>query len=159
MLIFLSVLALIVALLALAYAWKLNLELNTAIRRLDRYNKALFDANDEIRRLRAEFTESTTELRVAIKRGQGAVAFTPTTTVREAQLLHPQAGQILATFHLGGCNSCAVEPNDTLAQICAEHGQDVGLLIENLNCLLPLGNGHHTSTSKSIKLPNVELTF
>ncbi len=159
MLIFISGLALLVAVLALGYAWKLNQELNTATRRLDRYNKALFDANDDIRRLRAEVAESTTALRVAIKRGQGEIAFTPTTTVREAELLHPQAGQILAKFHLGGCNSCAVEPDETLAQICAEHGQDIGLLINNLNCLLPLGNEHHMSTLQPIKLPNVELNF
>lgn len=156
---FLSILALIVGMLALAYAWKLNQELNTATRRLDRYNKALFDAGDELRRLRSEVGESTAQLRVAIKQSQGEITFAPTTTVREAQLLHPQAAQILAGFHLGGCNSCAVEPNDTLAQVCAEQGQDVGLLINNLNRLMPQGNGHHTSTPQPVKLPNVELTF
>jgi hypothetical protein len=152
-------LALLVALLALAYAWKLNQELNTATRRLDRYNKALFDAGDELRRLRSDVTESTAQLRVAIQQSQGGITFGPTTTVREAQLLHPQAAQILASFHLGGCSSCAIAPDDTLAQVCTEHGQDVGLLINNLNHLMLQGNGHRTSTPQPVKLPNVELTL
>ena len=37
----LSIVALVVALLAMAYAWKLNRELDTARGRLDRYNRAL----------------------------------------------------------------------------------------------------------------------
>jgi hypothetical protein len=155
----LSVLALLVGLIAVAYAWKLNQELNTATRRLDRYNKALFDASDELRRLRAEVAETTAQLRVAIQQSQGEVTFAPTTTVREAQLLHPQAAQILASFHLGGCSSCAIAPDDTLAQVCTEHGQDVGLVINNLNHLMLQGNGHRTSTPQPVKLPNVELTL
>ena len=59
--------ALLVATLALGFAWKLNAELATAARRLDRYNKALFDANDEIRRLREEVEEETAQTRVALR--------------------------------------------------------------------------------------------
>ncbi len=46
--------ALVVALGALGYGWKLSYEVAATRRRLDRYNKALFDANDEIARLRDE---------------------------------------------------------------------------------------------------------
>jgi hypothetical protein len=44
--------ALLAALLALAYAWRLHHELDRATARLDRYNKALFDAGEELRQLR-----------------------------------------------------------------------------------------------------------
>ena len=47
-----SVVALLAALLALAYAWRLHAELDRAAARLDRYNKALFDAGEELRQLR-----------------------------------------------------------------------------------------------------------
>lgn len=48
----LSVVALLAALVALAYAWRLHTELDRAAARLDRYNKALFDAGEELRQLR-----------------------------------------------------------------------------------------------------------
>lgn len=49
----LSVAALLIAVAALFYAWRLHKEVDRAAARLDRYNKALFDAGEEIRRLRA----------------------------------------------------------------------------------------------------------
>ena len=49
----LSVVALLMALLALAYAWRLHTELDRAASRLDRYNKALFDVGEELRQVRA----------------------------------------------------------------------------------------------------------
>jgi hypothetical protein len=48
----LSGVALLVALLALLYAWRLHTELDRAAARLDRYNKALFDAGEDLRQLR-----------------------------------------------------------------------------------------------------------
>ena len=152
--------ALIVAAVALGFAWKLNSELATATRRLDRYNKALFDANDEMRRLREKVEDETAQLRVALRRQQG-VAFTPEMTVREVLMMHPQAEQVLASFHLGGCSHCAVEPNDTLVHACREHGVDLQTLVGNLNLLT--GNGQQAGGGNGapqlVKLPNVALEF
>ncbi|HRW47824.1 MAG TPA: hypothetical protein P5333_09925, partial [Caldilinea sp.] len=105
----LSIVALVVALLAMAYAWKLNRELDTARGRLDRYNRALFNAEEAIRTLRADLETAQSELRIELLKRTGDARFEPTMTVREAQLMHPQAQQILAGYHLGGCSSCAVD--------------------------------------------------
>jgi hypothetical protein len=141
--------ALLVALCAVGYAWKLQQELAIATRRLDRYNKALFDANDEIRQLYAQFGETTARLRVEIAQQSGTVRFSPDMTVREAQLLHPQAGQVMAVLHLGGCSSCAVEPDEKLAQACAQNGVDVNGLLDALNQLV------EQPSLQPLKLPNV----
>ncbi len=150
-------LALGVALAALAYAWKLNQELETASRRLDRYNKALFDTNDELRRVQERIQDETARLRVALRHQGTSPAFTPDMTVREALLMHPQTDQVLAAFHLGGCDHCAVEPDETLAQVSAQAGIDVQQLVGNLNQLVsqsaPNGEPH------LVKLPNVALEF
>ncbi len=150
-------LALGVALAALAYAWKLNQELETAGRRLDRYNKALFDANDELRRLQDRLQEETARLRVALRQETTGPAFAPEMTVREALLMHPQTEQILAAFHLGGCDHCAVEPDQTLAQVSAQAGIELSQLLGNLNLLVsrPSPNGE----PQLVKLPNVALEF
>jgi ABC-type transporter Mla subunit MlaD len=150
----LSILALLVSMVALAYAWRLQQELGSVTRRLDRYNKALFDASDELRRLREEAAATSAQLRAEIKRNRGGLLFEPSMTVREAQMLHPQVQQIMAGLHLGGCSSCAVDPDETLAQACADQGRDVTQVVDQLNRLLhPVaGNGH-----APVKIPNVEL--
>jgi hypothetical protein len=48
----LSVVSLLLAGMALLYAWRLHKELDRATARLDRYNKALFDAGEDLRQLR-----------------------------------------------------------------------------------------------------------
>jgi len=53
MTVWVSLAALLVAVAALFYTWRLHKEVDRAAARLDRYNKALFDAGEEIRRLRA----------------------------------------------------------------------------------------------------------
>ena len=122
---------------AVAYAWKLQQELQTATHRLDRYNRALFAANDEIRKVRDELTAALAQVRAERRLPQGVVTpFAPQMKVHEAVAIHPQAEQILAAFHLGGCNSCAVDSNDTLADICREQGRDLTNLLQNLNLLL-----------------------
>ncbi len=153
--------ALVAAAVALGFAWKLNGELATATRRLDRYNKALFDANDEIRRLRDGVEEEVTKIRVALRQQQGTTAFTPDMTVREVLMVHPQAEQVLASFHLGGCSHCAVEPGDRLTDACEEHGVDLQALVGNLN-LLTQGQQQVEADSGAphlVKLPNVALEF
>lgn len=153
---FVSFAALLVALVALGYAWKLNQELDSARERLDRYNRALFKAEESIRTLRAEMEDATARLHVEMMRRSGDARFVPQMTVREAMLLHPQAQQILAGFHLGGCSSCAVEPDETLAGLCASRGVNEADLLANLNQLFS-GGANGASQPQLVKVPNVQL--
>jgi len=153
-----SIVALLLALLALAYAWRLQRELDVARGRLDRYNRALFKVEESIRALRKEMEDVTARLRVEMMQRTGATRFTPEMTVREALLLHPQAQQILAGFHLGGCSSCAVEPDETLAALCASRGINETELLANLNQLLGAqGEQNGVGSYRMVKVPNVQL--
>ena len=155
-----SWLALVIGLIAVAYAWKLQQELHTATRRLDRYNRALFDANDELRKVREEMTAALAGVQAGMRLPSGAhPLFAPQMKVRDAVTLHPQAEQILAAFHLGGCNSCAVDSNDTLAAVCQENGRDLSQLLQNLNLLVANGQRQSNGQMPAIKVPNVELSF
>ena len=153
-----SWIALLIGAAAFGYAWRLQQELGTINRRLDRYNRTLFEANDEMRKLREELAATTTELRVELKQRTGTVTFQPEMTVREAQMLHPQTQQILASFHLGGCSHCAVEPDDTLAKVCNDNGLDLNVLLNNLNMLVSRASGQSNGAPQVVKIPNVELS-
>lgn len=154
----LTIIALLVGLAALVYAWLVRQDLDKATRRLDRYNRALYDASDQIRRLEESQAASVAELRAEIAHSSGKAAFRPAMSVRESYALHPQAQEILAAYHMGGCSSCAVEMDDTIAQVCANAGVDVGQVIGDLNVLLAgqPANGH-TNGVQRVKLPNLSL--
>lgn len=154
-----AVLALLLAGGALVYAWMLQQGLNQATRRLDRYNRALFDAADEIRRLREEHSQQLAVLRGETARLAGHAAFSPEMTVREVHALHPQAQEVLAGYHLGGCSSCAVNPDDRLDHIARASGIDVAEIVQTLNGLFPADGVLKTNGDVArVKLPNIQLS-
>lgn len=146
-------LALLVALGALAYAWLQSRAIDTINRRLDRYNKALFDAGDEIRSLREQLDTTAAQVRIEIKKQSGQTIFTPDMSVKEAQMVHPNAQQVMASLHLGGCSTCA---EDSLAKASHDHGVDLNLLLSHLN---KLADNNTFSLEDLPKAPNVQLEF
>ena len=57
-------------------------------------------------------------------------------TVEEAFALHPSARWVFASYHLGGCSSCAVSNEETLEQVAEAYGLSLEKLIRDLNSLL-----------------------
>ena len=158
----LTIVALLIGLAGLVCAWLVRQDLDKATRRLDRYNRALYDASDQIRKLEERQAATVAELRAEIARSSGKASFRPSMSVRESYALHPQAQEILAAYHMGGCSSCAVELDDTIAQVCANAGVDVGQVIGDLNTLFAgqLGAGHangHANGIQRVRLPNLSL--
>ncbi len=62
--------------------------------------------------------------------------FTPQTTVGEALRIHPEAGLVLASYHLGGCSHCGINEIETLEQICMGYGVPIDALVASMNALL-----------------------
>jgi hypothetical protein len=154
--------ALLAGVAALGLVWKLSQDMARVTRRLDRYNRALFDAGDQIRKLEEQLAHTEAQLRVEIMRGSGQLRVEPSMTVREITALHPQAEQLLAGLHIGGCSSCAVEPNETLAQICTSNGIDLNMVVSNLNNLVQADTRATNGGSRvpqPVKIPNVELSL
>ena len=144
-------LSLLIAAGALLYTWWQSRTIDTINRRLDRYNKALFDVGDEMRELSEKLENTTAQLRIEIKKNSGKSIFTPEMSVKEAQMAHPQAQQVMERLHLGGCSSCA---EDSLLKASRDHGVDTQLLLTSLN---KLANGEPLKLLDLPKLPNVQL--
>lgn len=143
-------LSLLIAGIALVYAWLQSRTISTINRRLDRYNKSLFDAGDEIRKLNEALENTAAQLRIEIKKNAGQAIFSPDMSVKEAQMAHPQAQQVMERLHLGGCSSCA---EDSLAKASRDHGVELQLLLTHLN---KLTNGETLKLMDLPKLPNVQ---
>lgn len=154
----LTVIALLIGLVALVYAWLVRQDLDKATRRLDRYNRALYDASDQIRKLEEKHTQSLADLRAELARSSGNARFHSGMSVRESYALHPQAQEILAAYHMGGCNSCAIELDETLEEICIRAGAATGQVLADLNALLAARPSAAAANGvQRIKLPNLSL--
>lgn len=62
--------------------------------------------------------------------------FTPSMSVGEAMKLHPDAGLVFSSYHLGGCSHCAINEMETIEQVCMGYGVPVEQLLDSLNNLL-----------------------
>ena len=59
--------------------------------------------------------------------------FTPETTMSEAMSRDPNLPVILMQFHIGGCNMCGFEDDDTIAKVAEDNGVPVDRLLTALN--------------------------
>ncbi|MDQ4076551.1 MAG: hypothetical protein M3220_09940, partial [Chloroflexota bacterium] len=66
----------------------------------------------------------------------GEALFHADMTVGEAVEIDRRAVEVLSAFHIGGCSSCAVSPEDTLRYAAEGNGQDVQRLLDVLNKLV-----------------------
>ena len=56
-------------------------------------------------------------------------------TVGEALSRDARAKWVLAAYHIGGCASCAMSEEETLAEVAKGYGLDIGALLADLNGL------------------------
>ncbi len=129
-------------LLVLAVGWSL---LNwrrwrEAERSLDTLRSAHYRLTEETHQEIAALQSEIRKLKVDWYRERnGGAVFVPSMTVGEALSLHPDAAEVLAAFHIGGCASCAVSPDVTLDAAAAQSRADLSRLLQSLNALLTEG--------------------
>jgi hybrid cluster-associated redox disulfide protein len=56
-------------------------------------------------------------------------------TVGEAIAIHPEAGLVFSSYHLGGCSHCSINEVETIEQVCMGYGVEVETLVDSLNNL------------------------
>mgnify|MGYP001074953160 CR=1 FL=1 len=127
------IVALVVALVALIYAWAARRQTTDLRRRLERLSGQLYDLNLHVDELKGQLEETAKELRFTIRQATGQLNYGPETTIGEIQATHPYADAILASFHMGGCHSCAVSPEETLAAACARLNVNQAALLAALH--------------------------
>ncbi|NOX62926.1 MAG: hypothetical protein GXP42_13440 [Chloroflexi bacterium] len=120
----LTSIAIIAALVALGLALSTRRQLQEVNRRLSRASSHIYELLASLETLEERLETQGKELRFEIKNATGQVRFGPETTIREVQAVHPLADRIMAAFHMGGCHSCAVSPDETIAEACTRLGVD-----------------------------------
>jgi len=59
--------------------------------------------------------------------------FTPDTKMGDAMARDPNLPVILMQFHIGGCNMCGFENDDTIAKVAEDNGVPMDRLLAAMN--------------------------
>ncbi len=79
--------------------------------------------------------------------------FDPGMSLTHLYEIEPRAQGVLAAFHIGGCASCAVDEDGTLADAVQERGADMDKVLAALNTL-PANGGQ-----ADLRMPNVKFNI
>jgi hypothetical protein len=97
--------------------------------------RRLYLAQARLNELENAFQKELHALRAAMRRQSGGPVFEPTMRIADAIAIDPRVRGVLAQFHLGGCSSCAINEEDTIAQAAASYGVDLAHLMATLESL------------------------
>lgn len=135
-----EVIALVVAAVALVVAY-------LALRRAAALDQRLTAVGNDLTQLQASLNEARTRLEGRLqevlleqRRRTGALKFTPTMTIAEALTVHPRVCEVLASFNLVSCPSCAISDVDTIEGACQTYGIDLAALMAALTRLIEPGD-------------------
>jgi hypothetical protein len=141
--------AVLAALAAILFAWRVRQEIKQITAKVDRLQTTLYETRQD-QRLQQEQTElKLATLDVALQKTKGTLRFDPNVSLTELFEIEPRAQAVLAAFHIGGCASCAVDENRTLADAARERGADLDTVLTALNTLPAQG------VHADLRMPNV----
>ena len=147
-----------IALVAVFMAWQANRKNKYLTERIGQLNSRIFKTRQELLEAQEGTRHDLTALRIELLKSQGTFKVTGDMPVEEVLMIHPLADQVLGSFHIGGCSSCAVDGSQRLDLAVASSGQPLEPVLVALNRLLT-DEQNGTLSAERLKTPNVELTF
>jgi hybrid cluster-associated redox disulfide protein len=97
--------------------------------------RRLYLAQARVSELDSTVQKELQTLRGLIRRQTGGLRFEATMKITDAIAIDPRIRDVLAQFHLGGCSSCAVNEDHTIAQAAMSYGVDLDRLMAALTAL------------------------
>jgi hypothetical protein len=156
----LTYVALAVGLIGIILAWSANRKNNELKERLAQVNSRVYNLRREMQEAQEKAEQEMMTLKFQLLQAQGALKVTPEMKMGEIMTIHPQATQVLAGFHIGGCSSCSFDSRQTLSEVAAVNGRDLQPILVALNTLVAeSGNGHESVSPDRLKTPNIQLHF
>jgi len=154
--------ALILGIIAAFMAWRANKKNSDLKERLAQANSRVYHLRREIQEKQEETDQLLMTLKFDVLKLQGNLKITPDMKMGEVLAVHPQAQQVLAGYHIGGCSSCATDDSQSLAEAVAVNGRQIEPILASLNMLVTQGNfnnGNGGVSPEQLKTPNIELHF
>jgi hybrid cluster-associated redox disulfide protein len=155
----LTYLALTLGIIGLVMAWRANRKNSQLNERISQSNSRIYSLRRELQEAIAQAEQERLGLKIELLKLQGELRITPETKIGEVMAVHPQAQQVLASFHLGGCSSCYVDDQQSLADAAAVNGRELEPILAALNILVDQSGqpGNGTVSPDQLKVPNIQL--
>lgn len=148
--------ALAVGLIGFLMAWSANRKNKELRERISQTNSRIYRLRREMLETQEQAEQERMTLKFEILKLQGDLKVTPEMKIGEITAMHPQAHQVLAGFHLGGCGSCYVDDKQSLAEAAAVNGRELEPILMTLNTLIA-GDSNGTFSPEQVKVPNIQL--
>jgi hybrid cluster-associated redox disulfide protein len=113
--------------------------------------RRLYLAQARLHELESTVQKELQTLRGLMQRQSGGPLLESGMKIADAIAINPRIRDILAQFHLGGCSSCAINEEHTIAQAAMSYGVDLDRLMAALTVLSP-GQEPLPSTSRRSNL-------
>lgn len=154
----LTYVALIVAMLSALMAWSAHRKNKELRERIAQTNSRVYSLRRQLEEAEEKAGYERMQLKFQLLKLQGELKVTPDMKINEILAIHPQAEQVLAAFHLGGCSSCAVDPRQSLSEAVALNGRELEPILVALNNLVAAGDAENGPIPpKRLKTPNIQL--
>lgn len=152
--------AVLLGLAALLLAWRANRRNKELGERIAQVNSRLYQLRRDMQAAQEQAEHDRLKLKFELLKLQGELRVTGEMAIGEITRIHPQAQQLLAGFHLGGCASCMVDDRQSLAEAAALNGRELEPILLALNVLVAEGsNGSGQLSVEQLKTPNVQLQW
>jgi len=152
--------ALAIGLIGLIMAWSANRKNNDLKERIAQVNSRVYNLRREMQEAQEKAEQEMMTLKFQLLKAQGELKVTPEMKMGEIMAIHPQAEQVLAGFHIGGCSSCSFDSHQTLGEVAAVNSRDVQPILVALNTLvIESSNGNDLISPEKLKTPNIQLHF
>ena len=150
--------ALAVGLIAILMAWSANRKNKDLRERVAQVNSRVYNLRREMQETQEQAQTELLKLKFELLKLQGELQVTGEMKIGEILAIHPQAQQVLAGFHIGGCGSCMVDDSQPLIEAAALNGRELEPILLALNTLVAQNDNGQVSPEQ-LKSPNVQLQF
>ena len=152
--------ALVIGLAGLLMAWRGARKNKELKERIAQANSRIYAVRREMQENQEHAERERMALKFEIMKLQGDLKITPDMKIGQILAVHPQAHQVLAGFHIGGCSSCMVDDKQSLGEAAAVNGRELEPILVALNGLVTEnGTENGTVTPDRLKTPNIQLHF
>ena len=150
--------ALALGLIAFLMAWSASRKNKDLKERIAQVNSRVYNLRREMQETQEQAQTELLKLKFELLKLQGELKVTGEMKIGEILAIHPQAQQVLAGFHIGGCGSCMVDDSQSLTEAAALNGRELEPILLALNTLVAQ-NGNGQVAPEQLKSPNVQLQF
>lgn len=155
----LAYVAITLAAIGLFMAWRANRQNKELRERIAQTNSRVYNLRREIQESQERAGQEVVKLKFELLKLQGDLQVSGEMKIGEILAAHPQAQQVLAGFHIGGCASCMVDEQQSLVEAVVLNGRELEPVLVALNGLLDGANGHDQVLPEQLKTPNVQVQF